>query len=230
MMRIETVGRRRASGFTLIELLVVIAIIGLLAGLLIPAVTGALERGRRARCASNLRQIITATVSDAQGNRGMLFNRGPNPHQPHRMAADNSVTHDMEENFIQMYFPGETRGEIMFCPSYLLQARHPDLTNPDYQRGWVTYQYNYIVADDEWVVDQPRMAAITLIPATVPVWSCLTLDVGGAFLAHDRPREPEEPEGHNAAFIGGSVTWVPFEDQEVFLQRGAERYFWLRQP
>ncbi|HEY2827683.1 MAG TPA: DUF1559 domain-containing protein [Pirellulales bacterium] len=44
-------------GFTLVELLVVIAIIGLLLLLLLPAVQAAREAGRRAKCASNMRQI-----------------------------------------------------------------------------------------------------------------------------------------------------------------------------
>ena len=67
---VQTPGSRQGGrAFTLVELLVVVAVIGVLAGLLLPALSRAKDRGKTASCANNLRQLIFASLMYEEENK-----------------------------------------------------------------------------------------------------------------------------------------------------------------
>lgn len=63
----------KSRGFTLVELLVTTSILGLLAGLLLPAVQAAREAARRTACINNLHDI-GIDLTDGEGREGVIPN------------------------------------------------------------------------------------------------------------------------------------------------------------
>ena len=99
--------RRRRRGFTLIELLVVISIIGILVGLLLPAVQSAREAGRRTQCASNMRNVGLAILGYVN-SQNAFPPAGEFCEDATTLTMLASGTIDPTKSVINGYMPGQT--------------------------------------------------------------------------------------------------------------------------
>ena len=133
---------KNRAGFTLVELLSVIAVIGVLAALLVPALSRGAEKAREAKCASNIRQLYVANTLYAAENGSYVAAapdiRGANLKRWH--GERKSVRQPFDGSRGPLYDYLSKSDGIRSCPS--LARFHADAAKDAFEASCGGYGYN----------------------------------------------------------------------------------------
>ena len=235
--------RRQVQAFTLIELLVVIGIIGVLTGLLLPAISHTKERARRIQCLSNLRQQILAAMSYAHHDSRGYFS--PAVHY-----------NDTDLNYLRGH--GVTAVNCFACPSTRNRVR-PDVMGENAFDGrpglqdliqsaasigavcGKSYSIYPFMGDGVWteiemstgtrLIPWVKKSLSTVnafhhrhdnlgmkgvVPGPAGIFLLLDINYRGGWNGHPDSGDNHGDSGGNVAFCDGHAEWVP---ESVYFSR-----------
>jgi prepilin-type N-terminal cleavage/methylation domain-containing protein len=235
----------RNHAFTLIELLVVIAIIAILVALLLPALAGAKEQGRRTVCRSQQRQMMLAVIMCADDNEQVLPTGASN-----KSALDDHlpVISTATSNAIVQYCSGTDK--MAYCPSFgdYFVRRHFSALFDELEYGYVV-GFNYhgghtntpwlpISGTNAWIspqrlTDDPQLVLVSDMNDWSPGYGQTFaphgksgaimegIDAANSNAAGARP-DAIGAKGGNIGLLDGSVSWKPIS--QMLIYRGSQMW------
>jgi prepilin-type N-terminal cleavage/methylation domain-containing protein/prepilin-type processing-associated H-X9-DG protein len=216
---------RHLQAFTLIELLVVIAIIAILAALLLPALSRAKEQGNRARCKSNIHQLLLAMRMYADDNRDRL----PDARFPalnntpfYTPNAPGNWPWDLATNIVNELEGAGARRNVFYCPSYAEQNNDQHwYFLPNSPQGFRVCGYLFLLPGQNQVPDylwrtntvgdqaHPVTASELVVDSTVSQNGKYTGITGGLVDRTSHLDQGAKPAGGNIGFVDTHVEWRP---------------------
>jgi len=229
--------RRSLRAFTLIELLVVIAIIAILAGMLLPALSSAKEKSKRAACKNNMRQCLIAIHLYGMDCQDRVPPGRENANQWHAIRVSNVTWTNL------VNYSGNQR--VLDCPNFLFNNAFLNR----YNASWgflIGYQYlgdavvpggrqyawlsptrvsqagatNTIIADsNHWGEDGLKSAPHTRGGTIQEQGSSITRSLRGKTAAD------VGAQGGNVGSLDGSVVWKTMKQMRTN-QASSYVYYW----
>lgn len=220
----------KTAGLTLVEVMVVIAMTALLSALMLPALSTAKEKSRRAVCGSNIRQLLMVLGEYAVDNDNYLPSCADNKGYYHSIVLSDAI-------FTNMVDLAGGNSNIFYCPnivfgsgpnavpqhnpnvgyvigySYLIGSIALSAKAPDYTvlpSKWPTTSTNELLADANYFTSpnasapfpaQMKVAPHTAMGAATSQGASFTVGLPGNSSASIGAA------GGNIGFVDGSVLW-----------------------